>query len=147
MKQPFLKIKIKALAAESRIIREAEQTCRQHMNNCRNWIDGGENRRTGVYHRRPGEMKEGLLEYWKEHHKELMDLKTHRKGMDGSGGIRHEARHSSLAYAFLREKPYRAIEEKVHQGNEPDMEAIHRIVERFGGKRNPGEVEAWLEAA
>ena len=123
MRNEYLKIKIKSLAAEARIIRQAELKAKKHM------------RET---HR---------SDYKDEHRKMLMGLKRHRIGWTGNGGLRWETRHAHLAYAFLRDTPYRKLEERVHSGNHPDPEKIHKMVERFGGSRNAGEVEEWLKAA
>jgi len=123
MRHPYLKIKIKSLAAEIKMIREAEQLVKQQKNNA-----------TQENHRA-------------EHREVQCQLRLHRKGVDGNGGLRWEVRHSNLAYAFLRSVPYRQVEEKYHAGNAPDMDKIHKMVERFGGPRNAGEVEEWLEIA
>lgn len=118
MRTVFLKIKIKALVAESKLIRAAEAVEKRH------------------FAQAPEE------EYKTEHLEVLGDLIAHRRGP-----VRYEARHSGLAYAFLRNVPYRKAENKTREGNAPDMDKIHKMVVRFGGERNQGEVEAWLEVA
>lgn len=123
MRHPYLKIKIKSLAAEIKMIREAEQKVKQQKNNAKQDIHREEHR--GVQHQ----------------------LKLHRKGMDGNGGLRWEIRHSYLAYAFLRNVPYRRLEASVNPDNHPDVDKLQKMVERFGGARNSGEVEEWLKVA
>lgn len=52
-------------------------------------------------------------------------LNGHRRGV-----VRREARHSLLAYGFLRGRAYRAVENKCHEG--PDWSKVEDIAVRFG---------------
>lgn len=97
-----LKVKIKSLAAEARIIRHEERKYR------------------------------GL---------ERRALQDHRRGV-----VRYEARHSQLAYAFIRGRPYSAVEAKCHEA--PDWDKVRSIVTRFSdgdkaGVRFDNEWKAW----
>lgn len=83
----YLKIKIKSLAAESKIIRK-------------------ETRRAKL-----PSIKQGLY--------------CHRVGV-----VRYEARHTHLAYGFLRGKEYREIEKKAH--TVPNWDKVRRMVEKYG---------------
>jgi hypothetical protein len=61
--------------------------------------------------------------------------------------VRPEARHSLLAYGFLRGRPYRAMEAKCYQ--EPDWDKVHDMALRFGGgdKRDVAQrFAAWKES-
>lgn len=81
----FLKVKIKSLAAEAKIIRLEE-----------------------------------------ERRKDLQSLLAeHRRGI-----VRHEQRHTLLAYGFLRGTPYLAIEPKCHE--KPDGAKIWKMIDRYG---------------
>lgn len=82
-----LKIKIKSLAAEARIIRSEEKK----------W---------------PGQS------YVRS------SLHGHRTGI-----VRNEARHSQLAYGFLRGRPYVAMEQKAK--TEPNWDRVENIAVRF----------------
>lgn len=85
-KRVHLKIKLKSLAAEARIIRLEER------------------RHRGPY--------QG-------------DLHGHRVHV-----VRREARHSHLAYAFIRGHSYQAVEPKAKRA--PDWEAVARLVSKYG---------------
>lgn len=104
----YLKVKIKSLASEARIIRLEERRARAR------------NRR---------ELRIGLAD--------------HRRGI-----IRKTARSSLLAYGFLRDVPYRVMEQKTH--TEPDWGAVQRMIQNFGNgdKRDLTQRFAeWKDAA
>src|SRR5688572_11517601 len=82
----FLRVKLKALAAEARIIR----------------AEGG---------RAPVHLREALA--------------YHRRGV-----VRAAARNTSLAYAFLRGRPYRRVEGKC--GEPPNWGEVRRMVRMYG---------------
>lgn len=82
-----LKVKIKSLAAEARIIKVAATQTKDAA------------------------IKNSL----REHHIHV---------------VRREARHSQLAYAFLRGKEYCTVEAKC--GTPPDFKKVADLVERFG---------------
>ncbi|MFQ6011538.1 MAG: hypothetical protein ACE5KG_05145 [Nitrososphaerales archaeon] len=88
----FLKIKLKSLAAEARIIKHQEKKSK----------------------------------YWN------FQLYHHRITV-----VRREARHTHLAYAFLRGRSYSQIEEKCH--TPPDWEQVRRMVTRYGVRWNADE--------
>lgn len=52
------------------------------------------------------------------------DLRQHRTGI-----VRHESRHSQLAYAFLRGKPYCKTEDKAC--SYPNWDKVQKIAQRF----------------
>ena len=81
----YLKVKIKSLAAEAKIIRVEE--------------------------RKNKKARQGLAE--------------HRRTV-----VRNEARHSLLAYGFLRGKKYSQMEAKCHEY--PDFERVERMVKKYG---------------
>src|SRR5436190_16454468 len=85
----FLKLKLKSLAAESRIIRAEE--------------------------RRPNASRALLYP----------ELRLHR-----TGTVRSEARHTLLAYGFLRGRSYRQIEAKA--GSAPNWTRVEAMVKRYG---------------
>lgn len=112
-----LKIKLKSLAAEARIIRHAERRQKTHAH------------------------RDGISEEHKaDHLHALADLQSHRRGV-----VRHAARESLLAYVFLRGKPYAAAEPRVrvyeelrdHHGrtravaNRPNLKRVEACVGRF----------------
>lgn len=88
----YLKVKIKSLAEEARIIRKETKRAKSKS------------------------IKEGLA--------------LHRKGI-----VRHEARHTHLAYGFLRGREYRQMEHKAHEA--PDWAKVRRMVEKYGSHLEP----------
>lgn len=84
-RKPHLRVKIKSLAEESRIIRnEVERVARR------------------VRHARADDEAEGL-QLLRE------SLTLHR-----TGTVRSAARHALLAYAILRDRPYSTLESRCH---------------------------------
>lgn len=83
----YLKVKIKSLAAEAKIIRKETKRAKR------------------------ASIKDGLA--------------LHRKGV-----VRFEARHTHLAYGFLRGREYRKMENKAHQT--PDWAKVRRMIDRYG---------------
>ena len=83
----YLKVKIKSLAEEARIIRLETKRARKIS------------------------IKNGLA--------------LHRTGI-----VRLEARHTQLAYGFLRGLAYSQMESKTHK--EPDWKKIKRMIEKYG---------------
>lgn len=90
-----LKIKLKSLAEEARIIRKEEKK--------------------GTRFR--------------------AELEEHRKGI-----VRYEARHTHLAYGFLRGRKLEQIEK--NPKNKPDWNKVRKMIERYGACRNVSE-ESW----
>ena len=83
----YLKVKIKSLAEEAKIIRTETKRARKVT------------------------IKNGLA--------------LHRKGI-----VRREARHTHLAYGFLRGREYREMENKAFEA--PDWAKVRRMIERYG---------------
>ncbi len=83
----YLKVKIKSLAAEAKIIRLETKRAKR------------------------ASIKDGLA--------------LHRKGI-----VRFEARHTHLAYGFLRGREYRQIENKAREA--PDWAKVRKMIEKYG---------------
>jgi len=83
----YLKVKIKSLATEAKIIREETKRARR-------WSI-----KRGLYH--------------------------HRIGI-----VRNEARHTLIAYGFLRDKDYRTMEPNAKEA--PDWTKVRKMVEKYG---------------
>lgn len=81
----YLKVKVKSLAEEAKIIRKEEK--------------------------RNKELRNGLA--------------AHRKGV-----VRYEARHSQLAYGFLRGLPYEKLEHK--DSAKVDWDKVKKMVDKYG---------------
>ena len=121
-----LKIKLKSLAAEARIIRQEEIRCRRRI---RHLVTVPTAPQPRPWH--------AALRY---------RLYEHRTAV-----LRPEARYSQLAYAFLRGRPYRSTESRVRPGNEPSPDRVANIAHRFAsmGREIDGlgtlaKVEQWL---
>lgn len=67
--------------------------------------------------------------------------------------VKHECRHSLLAYGFLRRRRYRQLERTVREGNEPNPNHVVQLVKRFGKVGDPElvsvehRVRQWLAQA
>lgn len=63
--------------------------------------------------------------------------------------VRHESRHSQLAYAFLRGRAYSKTEDKAR--SYPNWDAVERIAQRFSGGIDKREIaqkfEQWKQEA
>ncbi len=94
-KRTFLKVKLKSLAAEARIIRLEERRAK-----------------------RDPDLLAGLV--------------GHRRGI-----VRREARHTQIAYAFIRGRKYSDIEHKPK--TKPDWKRVKSMVEKYG----PWGPEKW----
>jgi hypothetical protein len=78
-----------------------------------------------------------------KHEANVATLHRHRKGL-----VRHEARHSQLALAFLRERAYSKTEDK--PSSYPNWEKVVQIAQRFSAedKRNLNQkFEQWRQEA
>ncbi len=84
----FLKIKIKSIAEEARMIRKEE------------------------------------LKYKRGNHPLRQELRLHRLG------LRPGQRETYLAYAFLRNRPYRALEASPRTN--PNWRRVYKMVEKYG---------------
>jgi hypothetical protein len=116
----MLKVKIKSLAAEARIIRLEEQRAK--------------GRRESPVRRK--NMGRGFIEadpaYLKVHGRDdelRLSLHQHRVR-----DVRNEQRSSLLAYAFLRGRPLAAVEKKAEKP--PDWARVAKLVEKFGTVSN-----------
>jgi hypothetical protein len=83
----YLKVKVKSLAAEAKIIRKEEKRCKNSS------------LRNGLYRHR-------------------IDV------------VRYEARHTNLAYGFLRGRTYSQIESGAKKP--PDWAKVRKMVEKYG---------------
>jgi hypothetical protein len=113
----YLRVKIKSLAAEATIIRHEEVKAKAH--------------------RVPLETNGVGKEVW-ETNPLFFGLRAHRVGT-----VRNEARTSLIAYAFLRQRNYKAMETIVHVM--PDWAGVHRNILRFGGGVTMEDLMAWSE--
>lgn len=102
----YLKIKIKTLVEESRIIRSHERKAKARMQKMK---------AKGLPEEKVRSAKETLLA-----------LKYHRRGV-----VRSAARSNHLAYGFLRGIPYAEMEAKCRFG--PDWSEVEKIAARFAG--------------
>lgn len=115
-----LKVKIKSLAEEARIIRLEERKALglSSAPAAAGYVPSGKPggpkkpRRKGPASRDP---------------KLYLSLHTHR-----TYDVRREQRSALLAYAFIRGKAYAGCE-KPGKDNPPDLERVARLVEKFGG--------------
>lgn len=98
-----LKIKIKSLAAEAKIIRQEERKYLKHARACES------------------------EEHAEEHRFTMRSLQSHRKG-----GVRSEQRCSLLAYGFLKGMPYKRMEQSCRENNKPNWDTIEKMAIRFG---------------
>lgn len=114
MRLPQLKIKLKSLAAESKIIRKDELKYLFRAGDLK-W-----------FHAQYPEQYPSYPTFRDEFLATAADLSHHRRQ-----DVRLAARHSYLAYGFLRGLPYYKIENKRY--TEPDWKKVADIVFRFGG--------------
>lgn len=113
----YLKVKIKSLAAEARIIRHEElKFPNARLMRKMQWAQPIGGRDNPTY----------------------QGLHIHRVAI-----VRPEARAALLAYGFLRGRSYRAIEAKCYQ--EPDWFNVLKIARRFGTVIDD-EFKAWRDA-
>ena len=98
----YLKVKIKSLAAEARIIRFEEAKARKRKNT--EWRSG---------------------------------LASHRRGI-----VRSAARHTHLAYGFLRGRSYKQMEAKCTI--KPDWKRVLTMVEKYGASYDYDN-ESWQD--
>lgn len=139
----MLKVKIKSLAAEIRIIRLEERKAK--------------GRRLAKRKRNEkGEKDPKYFEFRGRDDSLRSSLMAHRKydweRSVGRCDLRHEARHSLLAYAFLRGRAYRSVEPKSCRWHAPDWAKVLAMVNRFGSapgypnKTTADELAAWATA-
>jgi len=111
-----LKVKVKSLAAEAKIIRREENKRKAFLDSPR-----------------------GHSELAAHVRGEFERLKLHRRIP-----LRREARHALLAYGFLRGRSYYWLERTCHE--QPDWKRVEELVRRFGPGRNDLDLKAWREA-
>mgnify|MGYP003639750083 CR=1 FL=1 len=124
-----LKIKIKYLACESRIIRKEED---DELANGRKCL--GINLPDGTDHRPE------LEQYASGHYAEFKELRDHRLDV-----VRTASRRNLLAYGFLRGRSYAEMEHKTRTFL--DFRDILKILKRFGSDEDLSRWDAWQEAA
>lgn len=129
----YLKVKIKSLAAEAKIIRIEEHRFRPWTARMK--------RRLAKSNVQPSVAAiAGNREAW-------LGLKDHRRF-----DVRNEARAAHLAYGFLRDMPYRRMEPKCHSMATQDRiqlwAKINRLVTRYGPPeyRDPKEADKYIVA-
>lgn len=114
-----LRVKIKSLAEEARIIRREEQRCRDSLSR----TVGHDDQRAALA-------------------QSYVSLRSHRV-LD----VRRESRYSLLAYAMIRGRSYRSQEAKADP-SKLDIDKLTNLVYRFGGSAfangHSSVVRAWL---
>ena len=116
-----LRVKIKSLAVEAKIIRREEH----------------KSLRTAAFNKRTGVPSDNT---WFGHDAAPRELYLHRVI-----NVREEARASLLAYAFLRGKPYKHVEPNSRKGF--DFNKVARICQRMTFKMfKDEEIESWVNA-
>lgn len=108
----FLKVKIKNLAAEAKIIRKEEIKLKFKKVKVPN--------EHGSY-----DVKYLRVPVLEKNREVLNGLNEHRTGV-----VRDEARHSLTAYAFLRNRPYSVVKPK--DPFKVSMETVKRMVRKYG---------------
>lgn len=115
-----LKIKIKYLAVEARIIKKEEQKVLAHARKCNS--------------------TPRLQEYAEGHYVDYEGLREHRLNV-----VRKHSRLNGLAYGFLRGTPYAQMEAKTH--SPPDFGEIRKLAKRFGAVGDLSRWDQWLRDA
>lgn len=113
-RKPYLRVKIKSLAEEAKIIRNESARVSKRVRFAKT----------------------------DEEKQELMDLRC-RLNEHRRWTVRREARHSLLAYALIRNKPYSSLEEKCREP--PSMSRVVKVAERFGAEASA--TEKWVSDA
>jgi hypothetical protein len=118
-----LKIKIKSLAAEAKIIRREERKTKPQIEWKEMTFPNG-----------------ATIRYQAG---EYFELHTHR-----TGPVRASARHALLAYGYLRGRAYKQLEAKCY--DEPDWQNVLNQVKRFDPSKSnlvPDQFKEWRDAA
>ena len=108
MQNVKLKIKIKSLAEESRIIRAEERKTLGRARACAKI--------------------QGLEETSAKARDLFNSLQHHRRVL-----VRQESRHSGLAYALLRGRTYQQVEAGCYKENAPNWDRVTTLVSSFSG--------------
>jgi hypothetical protein len=122
----YIRVKIKTLAAEARIIRLEERRAKARWKHLR--------QRAGVTD--DDEVAQAAVD------SEVLffGLKNHRRGP-----VRSAAREAQLVYGFLRGTPYLALERTCR--TEPDWREIGKLIKRYGHPKTTDQLQEWCEAA
>lgn len=108
-----LRVKIKSLAAEARIIRsEEERVARRLQRDAERGLSSSKGTYAG--------------------HLALATLRAHR-----TVSVRGEARSALLALAVLRGMSYAQVEQSVRPGNDPDWGRVWSLVRKYGRAQGP----------
>lgn len=132
-----LRIKIKSLAAEARIIRHDEL---KYKNRWRRNALSLREAEVSQDRDRADLIQSGIV----RDRDAFGSLRNHR-----TGDVRHEARSALLALGYLRGRPYESIESKAFE--KPDTRRIAELVVKFGPitllSRTDVEekIKAWIE--
>ena len=137
-RQRELKIKIKALAAEAKIIANEERKLAAWARRHRFYVEPQNVWQTAITGESVDDCAARHRRYSAEFECSRESLHLHRVGV-----VRTELRHSLLAYGFLRGRPRDRVESKYRPGNSPDMERVRSIAVRFGASHNPTRFGEW----
>ena len=137
-----LRVKVKTLAAEGRIIRGQECKQRGHIKRAFQRLATVES--TVGLLCPPGEEEVLIRGYIKGHREQRNSLRKHRKGT-----VRTEARNTQLAHGFLKGRSYQQMEQWHRFNNGPNLQKIADMVKKFtprvkGDNRNfPEMIKEW----
>ena len=119
-----LKVKEKSLAAEAKIIRQEELKAKKSARWCN---------------------ERQLSEQAAHYEKDRLSLYEHRIDV-----VRFECRATSLARAYIKGTPYRAVEQKTHDSAYLMGKLkgrMHKLVCKYHNRQEPIEsLDAWFEA-
>jgi hypothetical protein len=116
--QSYLRVKIKSLAEEARIIKLEERKAkwrRRALQACQKPADKVLGEYFGLYHHRTYD-------------------------------VRNEARAAQLAYAFIRQMPYERVENPELTKKPVNLGRVAQLVSKYATKTTPDNVSAWLGA-
>jgi len=128
-----LKIKIKSLAAEARIIRHEEHKALTNGRKCA---------REATQLNHDGKDATAFGSYRDEHYSAWRSLRHHR-----ADHLRGISRSNHIAYSFLRGRSYAEVENRCASDNKPDWAAIEKVIKGFGIPDDISRWPAWLEEA
>lgn len=119
MSARFLKVKVKTLAAEARIIKREEQRCKT-----RKVVVPVKDREGNV-------LREKIVRRLTARKVEMFNnLRFHRVGADAKGGLRAEARNTLIAYAFVRGKDFGPVAPR--DKSLVDLEKVYHMAKKYG---------------
>lgn len=131
----FLKIKIKSLAEEARIIKFHERIALRMCRRLRSGFDSRSPFKHNKKEKKPNlpaaKVDDQTIEWSAPHSLRWSQIRDHRLKV-----LRTESRASNLAYAFLRGKSYSFVE-KVGAKKAPDWSKIESIAYRFNEGFSP----------